>query len=224
MKPQVQVAVMSHADRLLRTMHWLRLRADILVWRQGWLWCAGLLLLVLAAIAWQWVLRPQHQVLLQVQQDALGLRAQRRTATPSAVLPTLPTPADQAEEALERLRATLGSRSGIGLQLRRLYAMAAKENLVLAHSEYQRIPVLAEGIERMQVDLPFKASYPQLRRFMEAVLIEMPNVSIDQLSFKRVQVSQTQVDVRLRLSLWVGTPDAVASAMPSGKATEGKTP
>lgn len=201
----------------------VRLRAEVLLWRQGWAWLVGPLCLVLSLGLWYGVLVPRQQALLESRLQVKRL-LERPSVSKAAVAPPPLSAADRGEAAVELLHASLGPHAGVGLQLRRLYALATKQNLLLSQSDYQRVAVPAQGIERLQVTFPFKANYPQLRRFMESVLLDMPNVSIDQLSFKRVQVSQSQVDVRLRLSLWVNTPWPSTASTPASGAVPGRQP
>ncbi|KQV94752.1 hypothetical protein [Rhizobacter sp. Root1221] len=188
----------------------LRLQAEILAWRRGWTWPLALVLLLASAGIWQGVLVPQQSVEAALRSD---LHRLRHTPSPS-VAPESPTGTRVAtdDDAASELRAVLEPRAEIGRQLQRLFALAAAERLVTPRSDYQRAAAAADGIERLQVNLAFKATYPQLRRFMENTLREMNSVSIDQLSFKRSQVSQAEVEVKVRLSLWLAAPPSAAAA------------
>lgn len=190
------------ASTPVRWLSWVRVRVDVAMWRHGWIWLATTILLFLAAGTWVALTLP-----LQRRQQALADETRRleRLARTSGS-PTAKAPAAvslSAAGAVARLEEALSERSEVSDQVRRLYEIAAQQQLVITQSAFQHSADTADGIERVQLDIPFKASYPQLRRFMETVLREMPNVSIDQLSFKRGQVSQTYVDAHLRFSIWL---------------------
>ena len=85
-----------------------------------------------------------------------------------------PTEADPAET----LAAVLVGHDESGEQVQRIYRLAAANQVTVAQADFQ-LDGDVSGIERLQISIPTKASYPQLRRFLEACLRELPNASLD---------------------------------------------
>jgi hypothetical protein len=91
----------------------------------------------------------------------------------------------------------------------RMVKLAEQEGIALPQSEYQQ-RVLSGGssVAQLQITQPVRATYPQLRRYVEAVLRAIPNASLDQLAARRENVGQPQLEARLRWTLWL--PGAAA--------------
>ena len=153
----------------------LRWQLEILAQRHGLWVLPGALALAAALWLWAWW--------LPAQQQALQLAHAAPVAMPEApkvvALPALP-PAQQAPQAVQRL-----------------FALAAEHGVQVSLAEYRRNDSAAAG--RLQVQLPARASYPQLRRFLRAAQA-IPGLSVDELSMHRDPASG--VEARLLFSVW----------------------
>jgi hypothetical protein len=84
--------------------------------------------------------------------------------------------------------------------LAKLYATATAAGLEFRNAEY-RLVESRQRLQRYQITLPMSGSYVQVRTFLEAALIEIPVMSIDQVTFRRKQVGDTRVEVEAVMSL-----------------------
>jgi len=184
-----------------------RLRAEIFFWRHGWLWAVVLLLSVTGACVWlggRWVIARDDA---QMREDILALRVSRDEAErlsrsgardSGEMTASLESDADRSLA----LAAVLSPREQADEQIRQIYRLAADLQVKIEEATFHSD---GEGrdIQRLKIDIPTKANYPGLRRFVEAVLVALPNASLDRLSFHRDQVAQAQVEARIYLSLWL---------------------
>lgn len=197
----------------------LRLGLGVAVWRHGWLWpLAGLLCLCAGggAAFFRFDTERDATQLLSDTAELATLRAaveRRDTLAPSALLkPDTDVRRDQDRQAL--LTAVLVPRDQPTDALRRIYELGAQQQVLISQAQFQS-EVGAGGIERLQIRIPAKARYPQLRRFVEAALRDLPNASLDGLSFRRNQVGDAQIEAQLSFSLWLQA-QAVAPAGGNG--------
>lgn len=172
-----------------------RVSAQIALWRHGWAWplaaaaVAGVVVLHLA------VLHP-----LQQARDSLELELAHGLAVPPR---PAATPESTTAERAAALRAMLQEAPAATELLQQMSVLAAAQEIQLPQGEYQQRLHPANGILQVQVSQPVRASYPRLRQYVESVLRTMPNVSLDQVAAHRESIGQTELEVRLRWSLWL---------------------
>jgi hypothetical protein len=187
-------------NKARNTMGRYRLHSEVLLWRHGYGWVLLALVLLMVLIAQLFVL--PHQ--LHSQRVASAQLAQLRQAELTRDK-GLHTPAQPSREAeiLDQLVQVSFSEAGVSDILRSIARIAQRNGVVLSQSEFQNSAEGHGGLSRLQVTLPLRASYPQLKRFVEKVLLEHSGISVDELVLKRESVAQNQVEIRVKLSLWI---------------------
>ena len=88
--------------------------------------------------------------------------------------------------------------------LEKLYAAAETSGIVLEQGEYRLASSKEDKLERYQVTLPVRGSYPAVRKFLGRVLADLPAASLDSVSFQRQKVGDTQVESQIKLTLYLG--------------------
>lgn len=172
-----------------------RVGAQIALWRHGWAW-------PLAAAAVFSVVLLHLAVHLPLQQARAS--AELELADALAVPPRpLPTPESTTAERVAALRAMLQEAPAATELLQQMAVLAAAQEIQLPQGDYQQRLHPANGLLQLQVSQPVRASYPRLRQYVESVLRKMPNVSLDQVAAHRESIGQTELEVRLRWSLWL---------------------
>ena len=101
--------------------------------------------------------------------------------------------------------------------LEKIYALAQAQGLQLPKAEYRLIGEADAKLERYQISLPFKASYPQVRQFTAAMLNELQTVSLDELKFERSGSDPNQLEVQIKLTLFVRAASSVGSTLARGQ-------
>lgn len=181
-----------------------RVRAQILLWRHGWAWPAALLLLVAAAATYWLVLQPAREALAATQTE-LGREQVAAHAKPAV------SPALSEAEQLAALRAVLQNAPEPAELVRRMSGLAQAEQIALPQGEYVQQFHSTTQVQQVHVTQSVRASYPQLRRYIQAVLRAIPNASLDQMAARRDNVGQSQLEVRLRWSFWMQPPAAMVA-------------
>jgi hypothetical protein len=181
-----------------------RVRLQITLWRHGWAWPSAFVLALLAVALEVAVSQPARAALAATQAElarASSAGDARRATEPASEL-----------EQVAGLRTALRGSAEPAELVQRMAALADAEQIALPRGEYQQQVHRATEVTQVQVSQSLRASYPQLRRYVEAVLRAIPNASLDQVSARRDNVGQSQLDVRLRWSLWTQRPAAAGES------------
>ena len=161
-----------------------RLTLEIWIARDGLWFVPGLILLVLAAWAW-WFWLPAREAQLQSVLDQVAAAAQKSQA------PVQESGRDQAmDEAVDPYP-----------QVQKIFDLAAAQGLQIAQTEYRRLEAGRTG--RLQMQLPARGTYPQIRHFLREVQANMPAVSIDEMGVRR---NDQGVEAKLLFSIWYVVP------------------
>ncbi len=180
----------------------LRLRSEVFLWRHGWVWpLAAVLWLAAFALEHRARQADMHVGQLDASLRALpGARPDHAPAAPAAQTDALPI------ESMPRM--------DVPASVTRMLSLAQAAGIELAQAEYQHAAHPSLRMTQTQVLQPVRATYPQLRRYLEAVLLELPHVSLDHVSARRDPLAPGQLEVRLRWSLWasIATPTDSANA------------
>lgn len=165
--------------------------------RLGWPLLAGTGLLLLALLygtslvpQWQQVgaLRDQHaQLAEQVRQLKRG---ERQVAV-------------QAADPLQDLHRQLPAQPQATEAIERLYALARAEKITLARGEYALGVDPKTRLARYQILLPLRGSYPQIRRFLHALLGQMPALVLEDIDLQRKRIGDSELTGRIRMTLFL---------------------
>jgi hypothetical protein len=184
-----------------------RVRAEIALWRHGWAWPLAVTLVACAAVSLLW-LEPARRE----RDRARAELAQEQVVVAGAISPKAAAP--EARQKLDALQDLLRRSPDSAQLVRKMAVLAQAEQIALAQSDYQQ-QAITTGVSRVQVTQPVRASYPQLRRYIESVLRDVPNASLDQVVAHRENVGLGQVEARLKWSLWIARPLGPAGDEPA---------
>lgn len=90
-------------------------------------------------------------------------------------------------------------------QLEKIYALAGEQSLALEQAQYKLAPETSGRLARYEITIPASGHYPQLRRFIERTLAELPALALRDLRFKRDGIDKDSVDAVLQFVLYVRT-------------------
>ncbi len=199
-----------------------RLQLEVALWRAGWVWLVIAVMAATTVAGWvRWW--PQQQRDLAAKHAAVN-QARIDQARRRAVPPLAPSLSGD-DAVLAELKGIGYAETELSSVLRAISALAKAEGIVLGQSAFQTSVEPHGGLRQVQITLPMAATYPQLRRFAEAVLRQLPGVSVDQFGLKREAIAQGQADTRLKLSVWLD-PHKVAAppALPASGSKVIKAP
>lgn len=183
-----------------------RVSIEIALWRHGWAVPLAAIVLGAAAALYFGALRPGRHAIA-----SLGMELAQKQQAMSAATGGVRASAVQSEQQrLQALQAVLRQSPEAGEIVRKMVALAEAEQIKLVQSDYKGQLHRANQVNQIQITQPVRATYPQLRNYIESVLRAVPNVSLDQIVAKRDNVGQSQVQARLKWSIWfqAGAPTA----------------
>ncbi|GMV58933.1 MAG: hypothetical protein AMXMBFR72_20340 [Betaproteobacteria bacterium] len=111
------------------------------------------------------------------------------------------TPAADPAEPVRRFAAAFPDEREVAPLLARLYAIGEREGVRLAQAEYRFVEPDALGMVQYRLSLPVNGSYPSIRRFVGAVLGEVPWAAVTQIGLQRERVGQGRIDARIEVTL-----------------------
>jgi Tfp pilus assembly protein PilO len=152
----------------------------------------GLAALVFAVVFFAFTLLPlQARVghLREALQSAAS-NAQRPNAVPR-------------EEQAANFIARLPTRNNLPAVLGAIVQQAEKAGLSLDRGAYQWSVGKSGSIARYQLTLPVRGSYPAIRKFVDATLVEVPAAALAGISLERSNVGDAQVTANLRFEIFL---------------------
>ena len=169
--------------------------------RLGWPGMAGVGAWVAAATFHFSAVIPAQQQLEAARLDAASL--QERIARAGRQLAAGERPAsEQLAEFYRAFPDEASSPDWIG----RIAATAEDSGLSLDQGEYKPSRDTVGRLTRIQMTLPLKGEYRQIRRFLASTWTKVPIASLEQIQFERQKVGDPLVDARIRLVLYLEQP------------------
>lgn len=135
---------------------------------------------------------------------------QQRLARHQAALATeqqgpAPDGAGTPEQQLLRFHQAFPPQDALPGSLERIYALAGEQTLALEQAQYKFILEPSGRLARYEITVPASGRYPQLRRFLERTLAELPTLALRDLHFKRDGIDKDKVDAALQFVFYVRT-------------------
>lgn len=173
----------------------LQLVADWLGWglaRIGRHGQAGLLLLVLAALACAAMVKP-----LEKEMEATRARADELAQRPPP-LPAEPT----GDTWLARLPANHAGHA----HLARLFSAAETAGIALEEGRYRETKDSENRLTKLSIILPVNGAYPELRAFLALALLGEPGLALEGARLSRDDIGAGEIQGELRFVLFLGRP------------------
>lgn len=87
--------------------------------------------------------------------------------------------------------------------LARLHEAAVMQGVTLEQGEYHLVRSGTDKLARYEMTLPIKADYMHLRKFLAQTLVDMPYVALDGVEFQRQKISDTTLEARVKMTLFL---------------------
>lgn len=166
--------------------------------RLGWPGITGIGLVCGALVYSVLAVLPAHDRLEKTSSQAAETQ-QYLSQVKDGILPPPTAEGSELEEFLGRLPQQAEATRAID----QIYTQAQLQNIALARGEYSLGIDPKTRMARYQILLPVSGSYPQLRRFLHAVLKQVPALVLENVDLKRKQIADTQLDGRVRMTLYL---------------------
>jgi hypothetical protein len=99
--------------------------------------------------------------------------------------------------------ASLPSRTEAPIVVSKILEEARAAGVELPQGQYEFVPARDGVAARYRMTFPVRATYPQIRQFMDRTLLALPAVAIEGLRIDRKNVGDDRVDAELKLSAYV---------------------
>lgn len=87
--------------------------------------------------------------------------------------------------------------------IERVYRLAKAEKISLSRGEYALGVDPETRLARYQIVLPLRGSYPQIRRFLQALLAQMPALVMEDIDLQRKRIGDSELTGRIRMTLYL---------------------
>lgn len=177
----------------LHTVRWYLRRGSDALGRYGMI---GLALLIAAAVVFGTRVLPDHAALMAAKRELL------RAATSAGRDVVLQPVRLDLRTGLDRFYTQFPPAIGDLELIEKLYQAAAEAGVELDKANYELIEQPRQRLVRYRIDLPVRAEYLQTRRFVQSILEDLPNLALEQVSFRRTE-SDGRIQSVLGLSLYL---------------------
>lgn len=157
----------------------------------------GLALAASAAVAGLSALLPAKR---ELQETRLALAEARQQLHVAEARDTAPA---SVEDQLARFYTHFPARTQAPELLARVYDAADENGLQVARADYTVADDRKAGLVSYQVLVPLSGQYGQIRGFVDEVLQDIPTLAVDELDFSRERISESRLDARVRLNLFM---------------------
>lgn len=157
----------------------------------------GLALLALCLMFDLALLGPAYEHLEQLRRDiALA-------DTPVNQSAKVPDPEALATQQLTRYYGQFPPQSSTPDWLNKIYKAAATHQIQLIQGEY-RVQLSENGkVVHYHIAMPVKGTYTQIRHFIATVLANVPNASLDHVSFEREKIEESTIEAKVTFTLYL---------------------
>ena len=177
------------------------LKSELITWGRQltWPWLTGFALLAACLGFYLSVVMPARHALsaLKTQLTTIQHDEQRLKATSQSTARN--TPSGQ----LESFYQTFPSEKGVPDTLEKMIKLAQTEGLNPKQAEYRIIRNNPGELLSYQITLPIKGVYPKIMAFVFEVLSNIPNLSLDNVSFQRQKIGDNEIEATLKMTLYI---------------------
>lgn len=166
--------------------------------RLGWPLLAGLTCFSAAATLHRFVLIAEPARIASIQRDIALLRTELRTRLSQ---PTEPTENEKLAGLYQSFPiSNVAQHTDV---LAKLQSAAAAEGLLLEQASYRLTLMSDEALPSLQIELPVKAGYAPLRRFVTQALHDTPALALEGFTLSRASVAEPAVEAKLLFVLYM---------------------
>jgi Tfp pilus assembly protein PilO len=163
----------------------------------GWPGIVAISILVMCPPLYLSAIRPLQERINQYQSVENALHDQAMNGGKNYSEAT--TPSEELDEFYKHFPSETESPHWLG----KMVEVADKHGLNLNHGEYTTTRDKAGQLIRFKITLPVQGKYMQIRKFLGALNTEIPMMALDNVQFERKDVLDTDVQVKIRLWLYM---------------------
>jgi Tfp pilus assembly protein PilO len=162
----------------------------------GWQGTAAIALAVFAVALFLFTIAPLQAQVEGLRTEVEALESRSAAQPVAAQLPQGP------EQQLAAFYSQLASSAHAPELLRQLHSLAQADGLRLERGEYRPVSEGKSDLLAYQITLPVRGAYPQVRRFLDQAMREMPGLALDGIAFQR-ETAGSALEAQLRFTLFL---------------------
>jgi hypothetical protein len=112
---------------------------------------------------------------------------------------SLETPVEQLAEFYEFFPPETESPRLLGMMV----DIANNNNLALNHGEYSLVRDTVGQLRRYKITLPVTGNYPQIRKYLSKLIVEIPYMSLENVQFERKDIEDLDLQAKIILVLYM---------------------
>lgn len=160
----------------------------------GWVGIVGIGLMGFVLMYHFSVVRPASERLAELQAQAASLDKLTHAANGKTV---------GVSEQLSAFHAFFPKAKQSPELLAKIYSAAARQGVELGQGEYRMARDQSGRLLRYEVNLPVRAEYLQIRKFVNQVLGDVPSASLDNISFQRKRIFDPVLESQIRITVFM---------------------
>lgn len=102
----------------------------------------------------------------------------------------------------------LPARTAVPVLLSRVQRAAAEQGLEWPRAEYKTVAATTEAPGSIEIRCTLKGAYPAIRRFLAALLQDVPSLTFKELALNRTGAESTEVEARLAIVIYLAEAQA----------------
>ena len=99
----------------------------------------------------------------------------------------------------------LGDIGFVEEQIKTLHALAKQSGIVIQQASYKLSQLQDGTMSTYVIQIPVKGSYLAIRQFCESFLLAVPFASLDEISLKRDNIQNAQIETKIKFTLYLAT-------------------
>ncbi|HOY87900.1 MAG TPA: type 4a pilus biogenesis protein PilO [Methylotenera sp.] len=163
---------------------------------QPWQGQFGLALILLSLLFWLFIVMPKSAQLTSLNADIQQQKKLQFTKPNQVNMPSKPS-------ETERLIAMLPDQYQANTITAQVLQTAIQQGLPIDKVEYSLQGASKTKLQTLQIKLPTKGSYVQIRQFINLALNAQPSLALSDVSFNRDDLSVEQVEANMVFTLYL---------------------
>lgn len=179
-------------------MNKLRWHLTMFKRKLGWLGVLGLAGMIFGMAYFFFSVDPAQKALVDVRHALLAAEAEQKTNMTQQMVEVV-DPSTQLDIFMDNFPKG----ASINATWVSISSLQKKFGLNVDRTVYEASPQKGLGLLRYHLNMPLKATYPQIRNFLAALLQENANLALENISFKRETATDSMVDANVDLVVYV---------------------
>jgi len=177
------------------------LKSELISWARHltWPWLTAFALLAACLGFYLSVVVPERHALTELKTQLLTIRHDEQHLKANSQSTAHNTPSNQ----LESFYQTFPSERGVPDTLEKMIKLAQTKGLNPKQAEYRIIRNNPGELLSYQIALPIKGVYTKIMAFVFEVLSNIPNLSLDNVSFQRQKIGDNEIEATLKMTLYI---------------------